>query len=97
MMKRKHSHVLLVLDDEARKIIDRGFQRASTIYDQFATWNRMFFRGDFNSETMEWEYTDVKEPEIARSRLLEDLASTSRRLGELKELVDEFREEVKSS
>lgn len=96
-MRRVHSHVLLVLDKDAKKTIDRIFNRASAISLRFGGLHRLFFRGEFNAEKSEWEYTDVKDPTIARSKLLADLALTSRDIKELLAIVDDFREEVKKT
>ena len=95
-MKRKHSHVLIVLDADAKKTIDRIYQRVNTINDRMAGLNSLFFRAVWGDD-MQWEYKQVKNPEMSRSRLLEDLASTSKGLKELLVIVDEFREEVKKT
>lgn len=88
---------MIVMDKDSKKVLDRCFQRANTIYDKFASWNRLFFRGDWNEETREWEFTDVSKVTIPKSRMVQDLATISRQLNELKVIVDEFREEVKNT
>lgn len=94
-MKRVHSHVLLVLDKDTQKTIERMLMRVSTIQDKIASMYRLFTRTDYVDG--EWKHIAVKDPTIARTRLLDDLAQMSRSLGELQVIIDNLREEVKAT
>lgn len=99
-MKKVYSHVLIELDPDDKKQVQRIVDKISLISEDWFGISRLFIKADFKADAPlgeGWTYEDVKHPTMAKTRLLEILRNSRARIKATDELLADLQEKVKNT
>lgn len=95
-MKKVYSHVLVEFDKDDKNLIQKIVDKIALVSEAWFGISRIFIKADFDREDG-WIYTDVKNPSMSRTKLLEDLRLTRYRIKAIDELLADLQEKVKNT